>query len=88
MKQTYLELVTDEKALARPNFRAHPKLTRMLRGRTVVNDKHFYDRYPKRFHYSVLVDLPDASPRSTALMETIRLIEERARELLPSWLRA
>lgn len=87
-KQTYVELVAEEKDLARPNFRAHRNLIRKRRGWAVVNDKDFYERYPERFHCSVLIELPDPSPRTTALMATIKQIEDKTRSLLPAWLRA
>jgi hypothetical protein len=86
-KQEYMELVAAEKALACPNFRAHRSLICKRRGREVVNDRPFYDRYPERFHCTVLIDLAPPDSRTAALMASVRSIEEKTRKLLPAWLR-
>jgi hypothetical protein len=86
-KHEYMELVAAEKALARPNFRAHRRLITNRRGRAVINDAEFYDRYPEDFHCTVLIDLPPPDARTVALMAEVRAIGEKTRKLLPAWLR-
>lgn len=87
-KKDYVDLSADEKRLANPNFRTHPDLIRKRRGRRVVNDAKFYSRYPEDFRHSFDYDDPDDSPRSFALMERVKLIEQATLRLLPSWLRS
>jgi len=86
-KKDYVDLVAQEKALAKPNFRAHPNLIHKRGGRKIVNDARFYARYPKEFHYSFNCELPGDTPRSVALMERVKSIEQATLRLLPSWLR-
>jgi hypothetical protein len=35
---------------------------RAIRGRRVINDVDFYQRYPERFHCTVLIELPKQGP--------------------------
>jgi len=86
-KKDYVDLAAEEKQLENPNFRTHPDLIRNRGGRRVVNDAAFYARYPETFHHSFDCDLPGETPRSVALMERVKLIEQATLRLLPSWLR-
>lgn len=87
-KKDYVDLVAQERLLTAPNFRSHPDLIRKRRGRRIENDAKFYSRYPQEFHGSVYCELPGDNPRSLALMERVRVIEQATLRLLPSWLRS
>jgi hypothetical protein len=56
------ELAEKASELANPPLKPHPDMKRSLRGRRIVNDVGFYGRYPKEFHGTVLVELPDQGP--------------------------
>jgi hypothetical protein len=56
------ELAEKASELADPPLRPHPDMKRSLSGRRIVNDVGFYDRYPKEFHGTVLMELPDDEP--------------------------
>ena len=87
-KKDYVDLAAVEKQLANPNFRTHPDLIRERDGRMVLNDAAFYSRYPDDFRHSFACEQPGDTPRSTELMQRVRLVEQATLRLLPSWLRS
>lgn len=58
-RDDFEELVEKAKQLTHPPIKPHPDMKRALRGRRIVNDIDFYRRYPKDFHGTVLIELPD-----------------------------
>jgi len=56
------ELAEKASELANPPLKPHPDMKRSLRGRRIVNDVGFYGRYPKEFHGTVLIKLPEEEP--------------------------
>lgn len=88
-KKDYVDLVAIENALMNPSFRTHPDLIRPRSGRQVENDAAFYRRYPEDLHQSCYFDgdaLSD-TPKSIALMEEVKRLQQATLRLLPSWLR-
>ncbi|MGX5801798.1 DUF4274 domain-containing protein [Bradyrhizobium sp. Arg314] len=73
------ELAENARRLANPPLKPHPDMKRALRGRRIVNDIDFYQRYPRDFHGTVLIELPDqgdpdnSGPLSKALSAFGRL---------------
>ncbi|NUS20148.1 MAG: DUF4274 domain-containing protein [Mesorhizobium sp.] len=61
-RQDFDELVEKAGQLAHPPLEPHPDMKRSLRGLRIVNDVGFYGRYPKEFHGTVLIELPDQEP--------------------------
>lgn len=59
MHSDYAEMQADCAKFAQPPFQPHPDMIRSIIGREVVNDAAFYRRYPKHFHGTVMVDLPE-----------------------------
>jgi hypothetical protein len=64
--QDFDELVEQASQLAHPPLKPHPDMRRTIRGRRVVNDVDFYRRYPKDFHGTVLIELPEQGPLDKA----------------------
>lgn len=60
------ELVEKASQLAHLPLKPHPDMKRSLRGRRIDNDIAFYQRYPKDFHGTVLIELPDPDPQDKA----------------------
>ena len=87
-KQDYLELAEQEKDFINPNIRTHRNLIRKRRGRVIINDKDFYERYPERFHCTFLLESFESTPRTIRLMAEIRKIEDKMRSFFPAWLRS
>lgn len=85
-KTRYVQLDAAAKAFSKPNIRAFPDLIRKRRGRTVDTDEAFYRRYPREFHHSVRIELPDDTPRAIAARNLIDKLDAKARSKLPSWL--
>lgn len=62
------ELAEKAKQLPNAPIKPHPDMKRSLRGRRIINDVAFYQRYPEAFHGTLLIELPDQDPQDKSGM--------------------